>query len=427
MKSLPHNIGNPIISWNPTVTLSSKNEYFAEIKERYLLGSRTEKTAILNEVCCICHCNRKYAIRRLNAPSRKHKHQAHAKRGRPQRYHTPVVTDVLLKIWQASNLVCAKRLKAMLPLWLPKYEDYFRITLDADSKSLLEQISAPTIDRVLAPHRAKYGRIGLATTKPGSLLKKHIPIRTNQWDETRPGFLEVDTVAHCGTSMAGQFVFTVNAVDIATGWTEQRAVWGKGETGVLKAIQSIEEHLPFPLRGFDSDNGGEFINYHLQKYLTKRKRPVEYTRSREYEKNDNAHVEGKNWTHVRQYLGYRRFDLPEYVPLMNDLYTTEWNLLLNFFLPSVKLIEKHREGSKTIKHHDAPLTPLQRVLNAKNIPSLVKAQLGNLFDSLNPFSLQEAVKQKINFIHQLQALPLVKSTYARTPQSFSSNAQSKVI
>jgi len=409
------------------VTLSSKNEYFAEIKVRYLSGSRSDKTTLLDEVCRLCHCNRKYAIRRLNTPSKKRKHKPLSKLGRPQHYHTPEVIDVLRTIWIASNLVCSKRLKAMLPLWLPKYEEYFHLHLDTVSTTLLNQISAATIDRIITPFRAEHGRIGLATTKPGSLLKKHIPIRTNQWDETRPGFLEVDTVAHCGTSMAGQFVFTVNAVDIATGWTEQRAVWGKGETGVLKAIQSIEEHLPFPLRGFDSDNGGEFINYHLQKYLTKRKRPVEFTRSREYEKNDNAHIEGKNWTHVRQYLGYRRFDLPEYVPLMNDLYTTEWNLLLNFFLPSVKLIEKHREGSKTIKHHDAPLTPLQRVLNSKKISRAIKAQLRNLFDSLNPFALQHEVKQKIKRIHQLQSPVLVPSHKLIQPQSLSSHSHSKVV
>lgn len=409
MKSLPHNLGNPTISGNSTVTLASKKEYLSEIKERYLLSSRQEKKQILDEFCSTCQYNRKYAIRLLNAPSKKRKPVKCPQRGRPRRYDTPAVLDVLLKIWEASNLVCSKRLTAMLPLWMPWFERSFQTELDEHTQSLLAQISAATIDRLLKPYRAKYGRIGLATTKPGSLLKKRIPIRTNQWDETRPGFIEVDTVAHCGTSVAGQFVYTVNAVDIATGWTVQRAVWGKGETGVLKAIQSLEESLPFSLRGFDSDNGNEFLNHHLEKYLTNRKRPVEFTRSREYEKNDNAHVEGKNWTHVRQYLGYRRFDLPEYVPLMNDLYTSEWTLLLNFFLPSVKLIEKRRVGATTTKRHDAPQTPLQRVLHAKQIPRSLKTQLQKQFESLNPFSLHQAVKNKIKIIHHLRPTTLTET------------------
>jgi len=399
MKSLPHNIGNQKFSKETEVTSTARKEYLLEIKERYLMSSRKNKAIILDEFCHTCKYNRKYAIRILNLSSKKHKRSQQLKRGRPKEYHNPEVVDVLLNIWKASNLVCSKRVKAMLPLWLPSYETFFKVELTPHTKWLLDHISASTIDRVIAPHRAKYGRVGLATTKPGSLLKKHIPIKTNQWDETRPGFLEADTVAHCGTSLSGQFVYTVNMVDIATGWTAQRAVWGKGETGVRCAIQSIEASLPFPIRGFDSDNGNEFINHHLLKYFTHRQRPVEYTRSREYHKNDNAHVEGKNWTHVRQYLGYRRFDHPDYVVLMNDLYTSEWNLLLNFFLPSVKLIEKQREGSKLIKRHDAPLTPLQRVLNSPKIMKATKTQLRELFRSLNPFELHHAVNKKVNAIH----------------------------
>ena len=402
MESLPHNIGNPTFSRNSPVTHAARKEYLYEIKERYYFSSRKEKAVILDEFCRVCEFNRKYAIRILNAPTKKQNNTEQSKHGRPQIYHTQAVVDVLLKIWEASNLICSKRIKAMLPLWLPWYEQSFTMELTADTKQLLENISAPTIDRIIQPHRKEHGRIGLATTKPGSLLKKHIPIKTNQWDESRPGFLEADTVAHCGTSVAGSFVYTVNTVDIATGWTVQRAVWGKGETGVFHALQNIEETLPFPIRGFDSDNGNEFINHHLLKYFTHRKQPVNFTRSREYHKNDNAHIEGKNWTHVRQYLGYRRFDHDDYVHLMNDLYTTEWYLLLNFFLPSVKLIEKYRDKSKLVKHHDAPLTPLQRVLNAKGIKRTTKAQLRELFASLNPFKLQQAMKKKIDRIHQFR-------------------------
>ena len=250
----------------------------------------------------------------------------------------------------------------------------------------------------MANERAKFGKLGLSTTKPGSLLKKHIPVKTGQWNETYPGFLEADTVAHCGTSVAGMFVFTLNCVDIASEWTEQRACWGKGEKGILEQIKSIEESLPFPLKGFDCDNGSEFLNWHLLKYLTQRKRPIEFSRSRPYKKNDNAHIENKNWTHVRQYLGYQRFENQKLVDLMNDLYQNEWNLYFNFFMPSVKLIRKVRIGSKTIKIHDKPKTPAQRLIESDYISEINKQKLIETRDSLNPFQLQKQMKTKIRGI-----------------------------
>ena len=246
--------------------------------------------------------------------------------------------------------------------------------------------------------RRLHTKRGLSTTKPGSLLKKQIPIKTNQWDEHVPGFLEADTVAHCGESTAGMFAYTLDALDIATNWSEQRALWGKGERGTLAALTSIEATLPFRIRGFDCDNGSEFINWTILAHYTDRKRPVAYTRSREYHKNDNAHVEGKNWTHVRQYLGYQRFDDPTIVPLLNDLYTNEWRLLMNFFLPSVKLIDKRRVRSHIIKTHHTPKTPLQRVLQSPHVDPQRKRQLRNLLNQLNPFLLQQSVDKKIRLI-----------------------------
>jgi hypothetical protein len=285
----------------------------------------------------------------------------------------------------------------MIPLWLPHYGN----VLEDELLQLLTSIAPATIDRLLAPLRTRYSKHGLATTKPGSLIKKHIPIKTNQWDEHAPGFLEADTVAHCGSSTAGVFAYTVNMVDIATTWTEQRATWGKGEAGVLDAIISIEQMLPFPVRGFDCDNGSEFINWPLLKHFTQRPRPVQYTRSREYQKNDNAHIEEKNWTIVRQYLGYERFEHPRIVPLLNDLYTTQWRLLMNFFLPSMKLIEKRRFRSKIIKRHSAPLTPLQRVLASPHVDPNTKRQLILLARQLNPFDLQRQVHAKIKHVLRL--------------------------
>ena len=174
---------------------------------------------------------------------------------------------------------------------------------------------------------------------------------------------------------ASTFVSTIDLVDIATGWTEQRAVWGKGETMVLEQIHDVEQSLPFPLLGFDSDNGGEFLNYHLFRHFTERKQPVVFTRSRAYHKDDNAHIEQKNWTHVRQWLGYARLEHPHVVPLLNDLYGTEWRLFHNFFCPSVKLISKERVGSKTIKRHDSPKTPYQRLMESPYIAPANKRKL----------------------------------------------------
>jgi len=326
-----------------------------------------------------------------------------SKRGRKKKYHLLELIAFLKTLWIASNLACGKRLKAMISNWLPHSPQ----PLPEEIKSLLATISASTIDRLLKPQRAKHQKSGLSTTKPGSILKHQIPIKTNQWDEKKPGFLEADTVAHCGTSTAGMFVFTVNCVDIATGWTEQRAVWGKGERGVLAAIQSIEQALPFPLLGFDCDNGSEFLNWHLQHYLTQRQRPVDYTRSRPYHKNDNAHVEEKNWTHIRQYLGYGRFDRQELTQQLNDLYTSEWRLLLNFFLPSMKLKEKSRQGSKIVKKHDRPQTPLQRVLDSAHVDESTKQRLREQFQALNPFQLKEQILEKIQrILAQANFMPL---------------------
>jgi hypothetical protein len=263
----------------------------------------------------------------------------------------------------------------------------------------LRRISPSTIDRLLEPVRISHKKHGMSTTKPGTLLRKHIPILTNQWNESRPGFLEADTVAHCGQSMAGMFAFSIDFVDIATGWTEQRAVWGKGETGVLEQIKDVEELLPFTLLGFDCDNGSEFLNHHLLRHFTERH--VAFTRSRAYHKDDNAHIEQKNWTHVRQWLGYERLDNRDMVPLLNDLYRTEWRLFHNFFCPSVKLIAKERIGSKTIKRHDLPKTPYQRIMESVYIDTSVKKELSKQLERLNPFALRKAMEVKLNKISQL--------------------------
>ncbi len=381
----------------------SIREYTAIMAKRYKkVQKRGQKNTILNEYCRITKYHRKHAIRKLNKfkfftqPKRK-------KPGRPSRYNHPAILLPLKTIWLQANLPCSKILKAIIPLWLPHYAQTYH-PLDLHAIKALKSISPATIDRLLKPVRPKYKKRGLSCTKPGSLLRNQIPIKTNQWDEFNPGCIESDTVHHCGESTAGQYVLTVDYDDIATGWTEQRAVWGKGESGVMEQTKDVEQSLPFAIRGFDCDCGGEYINEHLYKYFTGRSnKPVQFTRSRAYHSNDNSHVEQKNWTHFRQWLGYGRFDKSEIVPRLNDLYKNEWRLYHNFFIPSVKLIEKKRVGSKTVKRYDKPKTPFQRILDADNfyVHNAKKREMQKLFESINPFDLRNAMEMKIAKIFKI--------------------------
>jgi hypothetical protein len=374
----------------------SKWEYVETVFLRYKHASKAQKGRILDEFCASLRYHRKHAIRLLRGFKRFTKPKP-KKRGRKPVYQNDTIIKPLKKIWLAANLPCSKRLKVILPLWLPGYETLYGL-LSPEVKRALSTISPATIDRLLTHTRIHHSKRGRSTTKPGTLLKNRIPIQTNQWNESRPGFLEADTVAHCGESLFGMFAYTIDFVDIATGWTEQRAVWGKGETGVLEQIKNIEKTLPFPLLGFDCDNGSEFLNYHLFRHFTERKQPVQFTRSRAYHKQDNAHIEQKNWTHVRQWLGYQRLDNPTVIPLLNNLYSKEWKLFHNFFCPSMKLIAKERIGSKTLKSHDIPKTPYQRIIESPHIPDSIKKALTKQLATLNPFLLRKAMEIKLQKI-----------------------------
>ena len=376
----------------------SRTEYVQAILTRYQQATRAEKSCILDEFCRICGYHRKAALRKL----RRARQPAASRRrpGRPARYTQPAIRMPLQRIWSTAHAPCSKRLKALLPHWLGPYQATFG-HLPIEVCQALLRISPATIDRALRSIRVKSARHARAATQPGRLLRHQIPLGTQQWDETRPGFLEADTVAHCGTSMGGAFVFTLETTDLATGWTEQRAVWGKGERDVLEQVRTIEAAVPFPVRGFDCDNGGEFLNWHLVRHFQDRPQPVRFTRSRAYHKNDNAHIEQKNWTHVRQWLGYLRFDQPRLVELLNELYTSEWRLFHNFCLPSVKLLDKRRVRAKIVKIHDAPKTPAQRVLASPHVPASIKQQLTLQLRGLNPFHLRQAIDQKIRRIRQL--------------------------
>jgi len=369
----------------------SKREYLLAIWERYQRVGRRFKSKILDEFCAVCGYTRKYAIGLLSRKPRRRQ----CKPG-PRRRYDGQVLEPLKVIWLAAEQMCSKRLKAALPLWLPFYEQEHGPLVEAVRKKLL-QISAASIDRLLKKERARYRGKGLCGTRPGGLLKHQIPIRTDNDDVDRPGFLEADTVAHCGNSLAGDFIWSITFTDIFCQWTENRATWNKGAQGVLGQVKDVEANLPFELLGFDVDNGSEFLCFHLWRYLLDRPRPVPLTRSRPYRKNDQAHVEQKNWTHVRQLLGYQRLEQPQLVPLINELYRT-WGLLHNFFCPNLKLLSKTRKGAKTIRKYSPPQTPYQRLLESKHLSPEQKQKLQNRFQQLNPLQLKREIEQKLKSV-----------------------------
>jgi hypothetical protein len=323
--------------------------------------------------------------------------------GRPRRYEAESLLPWLKPIWQATDYACGRRLVAMLPEWIPAYEAHER-SLPGEVRERLLAASARTLDRLLEPLRAQVRRRTL--TRPGSLLRQQIPIRGSVWEEGRAGWLEVDTVALCGGSVSGEFVWMLDGVDYATGWVEVRAMWGRGQAGTLAALQDVEQRLPFPLLGLDSDNGGEFLNHHVLGWLQRRERPVYMTRSRPYKKDDNAHVEQKNWTHIRQWFGYERHDNPEVVERINALTRGPYGQLLNYYHACLKLEGKKREAERTVRTYGAALTPLARVLTSGEVTAETKARLLAEKARLNPFALKleiEAGLKEIAQIRQLEA------------------------
>lgn len=378
------------------MSLAEKRVYLEAIRRRYRQANRDKKSKILDEFCAVCGYNRKYAIRIL----RKRRLKKRLKPGRKPWYDPKTILEPLKAIWLATDQMCSKKLKVALKEWLPHYEKE-KGNLNDVIRFQLYGISPPTIDRLLKPLRIQYPSKGLCGTKPGRLLKTQIPIKTDNWDITQPGFMETDTVAHCGNSLAGNFVWSLTMTDILTAWTECRATWNKGAAGVVKRIKNIEKSLPFELLGCDSDNGSEFLNYHLIRYLMKRKKPVKFTRSRAYHKNDNAHVEQKNWTHVRHLFGYDRFENPALVNLMNDLYANEWSLYQNHFCPVMKLIEKKKINSRYYKRYDKPMTPYYRVMGSTHISAETKTKLREQHRTLNPFELKRIIDKKLKKIFEL--------------------------
>jgi hypothetical protein len=370
-------------------------EYFRVIYERYGKAESKVKGAMLEEFCLNTGYHRKYAIRLLNGPPPGKREEARPRGRKPQ--YSAAVVSLLAAVWRAAGYPWSVRLKAILPSWLPWIRQRYKP--GAETERQLLGISARQMDRRLAEKKSPCQRRLYGQTRPGTLLKHHIPVKTDSWNVTTPGYAEIDLVSHSGNRGEGEFAYTLNLTDIQSGWTESRALLGKSQEGVRQALQEIQGSLPFPLLGLDSDNGSEFINWHLERWCQQSQ--IQLTRGRPYKKDDNAHIEQKNWTHVRKLLGWERYDSRAAVEAMNDLYRQELRLWVNLYLPSVKLVKKVRVGSKVRRIYDAPQTPWERVLASAAAHPPQVAALKKLRASLDPFQLGKEIERKIEGIYAM--------------------------
>jgi hypothetical protein len=399
----------------------SKNEYIEKMNERYQSRGRAGRSLLLDEICEVCGYDRKHAIK-LMRPGGYRRGVAAKKAGRKATYGAEELA-VIKPIWLAANQPCGKLLKGLLPLWLP----HVAPPPADDLRGKVLAASASTLDRLLKPVKAVERRRRNSATKPGTLIKSQIPIRTDNDDIDRPGYVEADTVAHCGGSLEGDFVWSVNLTDIDSQWTQCRAVWNKGQHGVVGAIRGIEADLPFELLGFDSDNGSEFLNWHLVKYLQDRGESpkVAFTRSRPYRKNDNARVEGKNWTHARQLLGYDRLGNPDCLAALNEAYRA-WCLMKNLYVPVMKLTGKIRVGGKYRKKYDKPKTPADRLLAWPGLPSVHREWIEQQLSTNDPFALSAKVEEKLTEVFALCRTGPEDSAWTGTSAGLEGSAPSLV-
>lgn len=372
-------------------------EVLTKLRRRYRSAGAEHKHKLLDQAQELLGYHRKAAIRALRATSVVPTPRIIT--GRPVVYEPGELLRWLRPIWAATDYACGRRLVAMLPEWVPAYEQHER-RLPGEVREKLLKASGRTLDRLLAPLRV--AGAGRSLTRPGTLLRQQIPIRGSVWEEGQAGWLEVDTVALCGGSVAGAFVWMIDGVDYATTWVELRAMWGRGQAGTLAALRDLEASLPFDLLGLDSDNGGEFLNHHVLSWLQQRPRPVFMTRSRPYKKDDNAHVEQKNWTHIRQCFGYERHDNPEVVEPMNVLVKGAYGQLLNYFHASLKLERKERQDGRVKRIYGEAQTPLARVLASAQVTAQTKRRLTQDKAGLNPFALKQEVARSLQQIARLR-------------------------
>jgi hypothetical protein len=367
------------------VSMKARIEILNKHMVKYRKASKKEKGKILDIVCGSTGLSRDRAARLLSAHTKgKSPPKLIGKRGRHRIYDFPVI-KALKEAWAYMDFACGKRLHEGIGDMLDALIRFNEVVYSEETVRKLRQMSAATMDRLLKKDKETLRLKGISTTKPGTLLKRDIPIRLGQeWDDAIPGFEEVDLVAHCGPTTAGEYINTLNVTDIRTGWTEPVAVLNKAQRHVFAGLMDVEKRQPFPFAGIDSDNGSEFINNELYRYC--KDKGICFTRSRTYTKNDGCHVEQKNWSLVRRHIGYSRYEGETALRLLNEYYAL-LRLHVNFFLPSTKLIEKQRNGAHVWKRYEKPLTPYRRVLAEAGIPNAVKEELTKVFLGINPSEL----------------------------------------
>ena len=375
------------------MTLSSVREYTEIMRGRYLKAAKKEKSKILDEFIKVTGYHRKAVIRVLLKKPELKVNQ----RGRPTSYST--VLPPLKSIWEISDRLCSRRLKPFLPEMIQVLRRQGEIQIDAATEAQLTKLSPSTIDRMLRPYRQRGGRKPLSATQRSKLLKSSIPIRTfADWPENKPGYLEIDTVAHCGESAAGFFLNTLCSVDVVSGWTECLPIWGKGQVRVKSAVHRMRRKLPFPLLGLDSDSGSEFLNFCFNRYCQEEK--ITFTISRPYKKNDSCYVEQKNGNIVRRMVGYERYSSKMAYQSLERLYDVV-RLYMNFFQPSMKLIRKTRHGAKVHKVYDIAQTPYQRLLKSGVLNDSKKAELAPIYQGLNPVRLLRQINSNLDQLWKL--------------------------
>ena len=369
------------------LTLAERRALTKTIATRYARSDKAGKGRVLDELCATTGWHRNHARKALKQALRPR--IVKARRPRPPKYG-PKVVAALIFCWATLGMPTGKRLAPMLPELVAILRRFGELDVDDDTATLLAGMSAATIDRRLAGERRKHELKGRSRTKPGSLLKSQIPVRTwADWDDAVPGFVEIDLVAHDGGNAAGEHAWTLTVTDIATGWTENRSVRNKARKWVLAALDDIARAMPFPILGVDSDNGSEFINHHLLAWCDKRQ--ITFTRSRPGNKNDGCHVEQKNWAIVRTVVGYHRYDTEAELLLLNKIWALQ-SQLTNYFQPQQKLLSKVRAGAKVSKRYDRATTPHRRAEAHTKVSAEDKAILADTYTSINPAAVQRRIQ-----------------------------------
>lgn len=409
------------------LTMNEKQSVIKVMHERYRKASKKQKRRILDECCMLTGYNRSYASHLLaqDRPIVQRRQQTHSPSAEKRPaicYYDEPVKSALKKIWMIMDCICGKRLQPMLSEIIPVLEKHREIKLSAETRNKLLQISSATIDRLLAGEKKGLAPSSRSHTKPGTLLKSQIPIRTfSEWNDAQPGFVEIDLVAHDGGQASGEYFYTLDVTDVCTGWTETMAVRNKAQVAVFDALLEIRSRLPFDLLGIDSDNGSEFINDHLRRYCAREK--ITFTRARPYRKNDNCFVEQKNYSVVRRNVGYQRYETEKELELLNELYR-HLRLYTNYFQPVMKLVSKERDGARVRKKYDPAQTPYRRVLASAQIDQQKKARLKREYEGLNPAELKRQITRLQNELIDLAIkrkatepeLPLYKDAAGQKPK-----------